>query len=1080
MRYIRFGIFSCLMLFSEVLIAQPDFQINYDQVWVDSVFQSLSPDEKIGQLLMPRANLSGKGYDKVKLEKWIREYKISGLVFFAGNPTEQAQLTNNLQAISKTPLIIGEDFEWGLSMRLDSTDRFPYQMTLGAMDGNEAWIEAMGAEIGRQCKAMGVHINYAPVVDVNNNPGNPVINFRSFGENKHKVTEKSLAYMRGLQSQNIIATAKHFPGHGDTDVDSHFDLPVIRHTIDRLHDIELYPFKKLINEGLSGIMTAHLHIPSLDPTPNLAATLSKPIITSLLRNELGYSGLIMTDAMDMQGVVKHYPNGEAAVRSLLAGNDLIETFEDVPAVMQAIRTAVSDGRITMQEIDMKVKRILKAKSWVGLNNYKPTDIPSLIAQLNTINSDVLNRKMAESTLTLLHNEDNVLPIRDLTRSIAVVSVDANDETPFQKMISNYVDADYFLLPKGTTDSIIEHTSRAAAQYDIVIIALHLSNNRASAGYGISAFNTSAMNALIQIPNRKVVCFFGNAFALEKLPQIRNANAVLMAYQQTDYLQEAAAMAIFGAIPVSGSLPVTVNEVYNYGMGIKTESLGRLSYGVPEMVGLNRNLLQMQIDSVVQSGLNAKAYPGAVVQVAKDGRVIFQKAYGYHRYEDDQGRVENETMLKPNESRRANDAMDIPVEQQQQKINSVITTENEKGKMKADDIFDLASVTKIAATALALMQWTSTGKINPDQSAGELVPSLKQSNKSDLSFRDMLTHRSGLQAWIPFWKYAIDTTSTVEKALISRPDLNSKIVYQKKKPGFFKRLFGKKEILSPDYAASFKMYSDLWNQLVTPSTISWRKHTFSFEASEEYSVKISEKLWMNPKFRDEVFNLIKDSPVTKNQGYVYSDLHYYYYPQLSEHLSGTALESFLQQTYQALGASTLGYNPLNKFSEKRIVPTEYDSLFRQTLLHGMVHDEGAAITGGVSGHAGLFGNANDIMKLAQMYLQKGYYGGIQFIHPEVINSFTSYQFPEEKNRRGLAFDKPSLDGKTINAPTKASPESYGHSGYTGTYLWIDPEYNLSYVFLSNRVYPTRNNNKISELNIRPSIGDAIYRVINVRK
>jgi beta-N-acetylhexosaminidase len=1075
MKYIRFLLLICsISIFCE-LSAQPDFLQNYNREWVDNVFRSLSTEEKIGQLLMPRANLSGKGYDRNKLITWIKRYKIGGLVFFAGNPTEQAIITNELQSYSKTPLFIGEDFEWGLSMRLDSTDRFPYQMTLGAMNGNDSLIEAMGAEIGRQCRAMGVHINYAPVVDVNNNPKNPVINFRSFGENKQNVTTKSAAYMKGLQSQRVIATAKHFPGHGDTDVDSHHDLPVIRHSMERLDETELFPFKYLIRNGLAGLMTAHIQIPSLDSTPNLAATLSKPIITDLLRKRLGYEGLVMSDAMDMKGVVKHFPGNEAIILALIAGNDLIETFEDVPGAVSAIQDAIRSGRISMADIDDKVKRILKAKAWVGLDKYVPVEISSLKKKLNTPHSDLLNRKMAEQSITLLFNKNEILPIRDLTRSIAVLSVHTDTETAFQSMTRMYLDADYFLIPQNVTDSILMRTAHAMTQYDVQLITLHLPNNRPSAGYSVNAANSKAISVLLEQCPNAIVCIFGNAFALDKLPIVTKAQALVLAYQDSHYLQEAAAMAVFGAVPFNGALPVTVNADYTAGMGMKTSALGRLAYGVPDMEGIDGKLLMNGVDSVIISGLSAEAYPGAVMLIARNGRVVYHKAYGYHTYEDYPDTIEQAEKF----IHYANDAANVmdadPAFQHGEKLKA----KNEKvlkGSMQRDDIFDLASVTKIAATALALMQWTATGRMNPDNRWSEVLPSLLQTNKADLTFRDMLTHRSGLQAWIPFWKLAVDSISTLENAILQDPLLSDDCIYQLKKPGFIKRLFGKKSSMVLDVAATYNQNSAAWDRIVKPHTIIWKKNTFSTRSDGDYTIKITDSLWMSEDFQNRFWDAIKISPLNDKGRYVYSDLHYYFYPAIARHLTGTDWKNFLYQTYGALGASSLRYNPVDKYPLQRIVPTEYDSIFRKGLLHGTVHDEGAAMMAGISGHAGLFGTANDLAKIMQLYLQNGYYGGIRFIRPEIVDEFTSYQYQEEGNRRGLAFDKPALDGKTQNAPSLASPASYGHSGYTGTYAWADPKYNLQYVLLTNRVYPSRKNNKISEMNIRTAVGDAIYKAL----
>lgn len=1044
----------------------PDFLTNYNQRWVDSVFNTLTLEEKIGQLLMPRGNTSGQGYNFDKLKKWVQDYKLGGLVFFAGQPTTQARIVNELQKMSKVPMLIGMDLEWGLAMRLDSTVRFPYQMTLGAMRGKEADIREMGAEIGRQCRRMGVHVNYAPVVDVNNNPNNPVINFRSFGENKYDVANKALAYMQGMNSERILTSAKHFPGHGDTGVDSHYDLPLITHDKKRLTDIELFPYQTLINSGLSGVMTAHLSIPSLDSTKNLASTLSKNIVTDLLRKDLQFKGLVFTDAMDMQGAVKYFPNGQANVKAILAGNDILETFEDVPAAIAAIKAAIENKEISMEEIDFRVKRILMAKSWVGLDRYKPIQIENLIKDLNTVNSDVLNRQFAEASVTLVKNEESILPVKDLTKKIAVVSIDASQPTVFQKMASNYTSVDHFLIPANAPDSTINRVLEQTKNHDLIVVGVHLNNIRPAAKYGVTDANKKSVKAFANT-GKAVVTLFGNPYALDKFEDLDKARAVVMAYQLTNYMEDASAQAIFGAIPFIGKLPVTVNERYKLELSIQTKAIGRLAYGVPEMVGLSSELFNAKMDSVVNLGIKEKAYPGAVLEVAKDGRVIYHKAFGYHTYEAAKagGNEYNDLVLKADNK---NDVMDEKVKSNSS--NLVLTAPSNRvssGKVKLTDLYDLASVTKVSTSLLAVMQLMSIDKFDLDKTFKDYYAEFDNSNKADLRFRDMLTHKSGLKAWIPFWMDAIDSVKSVKNS----PTFDAKYAQKYKK-----RFFMSKKKYNAMLMKAIKEDKALWKETLSPATLVWKKNTLSTKPSADFTVQVTDSLWLHKDYRETIFKAIKDSPVKPEQGYVYSDLHYYAYPTFMPRITGMPWEDYLKQTYKQLGATTLTYNPLRFYPKSQIVPSERDTLFRKTLIHGRVHDEGAGMLDGVSGHAGLFGNANDLMKLMQMYLQKGSYGGKQFIKPEVIEECTKYQFPELKNRRAIAFDKIDFNPKVANGPTLATPESYGHSGFTGTFVWVDPKYNFAYVFLSNRVYPTRDNTKISTLNLRTAIGDEIYKIV----
>ena len=1074
----RYTILLILVLSSYISVAQstiPAFLTDYNERWVDSIFNSLTLEEKIGQLLMPRGNYSGKPHDVDTLKKWVNDYKIGGIVFFASNPTAQATLTNELQSISKTPMLIGQDFEWGVGMRLDSTDRFPYAVSLGAITGNDHLIESMGVEIARQCKRIGVHINYAPVVDVNNNPNNPVINFRSFGSDRDKVTARGLAYMKGMQSQKLLCTAKHFPGHGDTDVDSHHDLPVIPHDKKRLEDVELFPFKKLINNGLSGIMTAHLEIPSLEPVKGLASTFSDKIIFKLLRDELKFQGLIFTDAMEMQGAVKNYPKGEAMVRALLAGNDILETFMDVSGTVAAIKEAVLQGRISVDVLNFKVKKILKAKSWVGLDRYKPVIITRLVEDLNSIESDVLNHDLAEKSITCLKNDNNLLPVIDLSKKMAVLSIESECTSEFYKMINNYISTDYYHIPKNANDSLISSVMSSLSKYDIVFAAVHLIDIRASKKYGLTPANTK-MIADLALKDNVILSILGNPFILSKIPELALCKSLMMSYQQNKYTENATAQIIFGALTPEGKLPILINEDFKLNMHVSWKKLDRLTYGVPELVGIDRANLTHGIDSLMQLGLMEKAFPGGVVQVAKDGKVIFKKAYGYHTYEHADSDRSMHLNPESNTYSFIDDAMDNPAALTttlRPITNDIII----KGKVLTDDVYDLASVTKISTSTLAIMQLMSEGKFSLDGRLGDYFPAFNKTDKKHLIMRDLLTHRAGLKAWIPFWKDAIDTIATMQKALSIHPDFEKECIVILKKPGFFKRLFGKKTTKEIMYLASLENNKGLWTRMLTAETRTWKPNIFSPIKTKEHNIQVDKNMFLNHHYKQVIFNQIATSPINTRQGYVYSDLHYYLYPDMIRQITGQYFDQYLDKTYHSIGANSLTFNPLDKIGIEKIVPTEYDSIFRQNLLHGYVHDEGAAMLGGISGHAGLFGNANDLTKLMQMYLQKGSYGGVQFIRPDIIDLCTSYQFPEENNRRGIGFDKKDFDPSIKNAPSLSSDLSFGHAGYTGTFTWVDPKYNLVYVFLSNRVYPTRNNSKLSELNIRPEIGNQIIKSIH---
>jgi beta-N-acetylhexosaminidase len=958
--------------------------------WADSVFATLTPDERISQLIMVAGYSNRKpGYED-SLVTLVRTNKLGGVVFFQGGPIRQAKLTNRLQALSTVPLLIAMDAEWGLAMRLDSTVRYPYQMTLGAMPGSDSLIYRMGANLARQAHRLGVHVNFAPSVDINNNPNNPVINFRSFGEDKYAVTRKALAYVRGMEDNQLLTSIKHFPGHGDTGTDSHYDLPLITKNRIELDSLELYPFRQLINAGVSGVMVAHLSIPALDTTRNRPSTLSPNIVTNLLRNELGFQGLVFSDAMNMKGVTKYFPSGQADELGIEAGMDVLEFTEDVPAALALIKQAVADGRISQQSLDTRCLKVLRAKAWAGLDTYKPVVLDNLVRDLNSVQDVLLNRKLTEASLTVLKNTKNLLPLQHLdTLRIASVALESDKLTAFQQMAGNYTQVDHFRLTSKMADSTVAKVLDSLQAYNLLLVDVHLNNIRPGTRYGMQAKTATLVGDLVAT-GKAVVTVFGNVYSLDKLnvaadsarPErnIEQARAIVMPYQLTDYTEELSAQLIFGAIGASGKLPVTVNQRFRLGDGIAINSIGRLKYTIPEEVGIDSQFLTRQVDSLVNVGLEQKAFPGCVVQMARDGKVIFRKAYGQHTYDASLGA--------------------------------------EPKPVQLDDLYDMASVTKVSTSTPALMRLVDEGKFNVDGKMADYLPGFKKSNKADLVWRDVLTHQARLKAWIPFW---MDT---------------------KEKDG------------------------------------AWKPKTFKPERSARYSIEITDSLYLNKNYPKTIFEQIRDSPLNAKKEYVYSDLSFILYPQIVKRLTGVPFEDFLKTTfYKPLGATTLTYNPRRFYSLNRIVPTEYDSLFRKNLIWGRVHDEGAAMLGGLSGHAGLFGSANDLMKVFEMYRQKGSYAGQQFISAKTIAEFTRYQFPELGNRRGLGFEKPSFT-YTGNAPRSATKDSFGHSGFTGTFTWVDPDpaYNLTYVFLANRVYPTRNNNKISALNTRTYVAEALYQAI----
>lgn len=951
----------------------PPFLKYLNHPWVDSVMTSLNDEEKVGQLIWVAGFSNRDISHEVYLTDLIRKNHIGGVIFFQDNVQKQSEMINYFRRISKVPLIIATDGEWGLGMRLENVTRYPFQMTLGAIR-NDSLIYFMGRSVAGQFKRAGIQINLAPDADVDNNSQNPVINFRSFGEDPGNVSRKSLMYMKGLQDNGIFSVAKHFPGHGDTDIDSHFDLPLIKHTKARLDSVELFPFRSLINNGIAGIMPGHIWIPALDSSPHIPATISFPVLTGLLRNELAFKGLVLSDAMNMGGITRYTKPGESELMALKAGIDVIEYPGDPEKAIKSILDGIRSKVITQESINEKCRKVLAAKYWAGLNKPENVKVDNIIKDLSPSSSDALIRNLYANALTVLNNQNDIIPVKNL-ENIKIASLGINKIKPslFQNRISGYFPADQFTINPSDTVACRKLLNKLK-NYDLVIAGISDLDQRPGMGYGISPGLVQFLEKLIS-QNKTIITWFGNPYGIDKVSVLQKADGLLLAYQGNDFTEDLSAQLIFGGIGADGTLPVTINEKWPSGFGIKTPGNLVLQYGLPESAGMSSEILNTRIDSVVNAGLAAKAYPGCVVIAARRGIVVFNKAYGFQTYDN-------------------------------------------RIAVKDDDLYDLASVTKISSTLAGLMLLNTEGKFSPDKTLGFYLPDFKNTNKGNIGMRDFLTHQAGLRPYIQFWKETL------------------------KKNGKFK------------------------------------PRTFSFEYKKNYPFEVASGLYIHKNYRKKMFNEIKKSKLGEKK-YVYSDLTFIIAPSIIEKLTGQKWDKFVTDSiYKKIGAMEMGFNPYKKFPVDRIVPTEYDSLFRKQLLHGTVHDEGAAMLGGISGHAGLFSDANDLLKLMELYRRMGEYEGRQLIGRDVMEEYTRVQFPENNNRRGLGFDKPLLNNSQLSEkesyPCKgASPQSFGHSGYTGTFVWVDPVYEISYVFLCNRVFPTRNNNLVTDMNIRTVILKALY-------
>ncbi len=949
------------------------------QKWVDSVYTSMSLEEKVGQLymIMIFTNQDEKVIsEKVKL---IQDHKLGGVIYSLGGPVRQAKLNNELQATAKVPLLVGMDAEWGLGMRLDSTYAFPWNMTLGAIKEDKL-IEQTGRQIGEHCKRLGVHFNFAPVVDINTNPKNPIIGNRSFGEDRDNVTSKASAFMKGMQSAGVLATAKHFPGHGDTDQDSHKTLPSISFSEKRIDSIELYPYKKLITEGLSSVMVAHLNVPSLEPREGHPSSLSEHIVTDILKDSLAFEGLIFTDALNMKGVADYVEptidgsksrefitGGNIDLAAFKAGNDVLLISEDVPMGISKIVEACNNGDITEERLAHSVKKVLQAKYKVGLNNYKPIGLYNLYQDLNRIKDDVLYEDLIENAITVTKNKGDLLPLQQLeTKSIAYVELGDDSGMPFFRELKKY--AKVHKIESDNLDDLLKKLQ----PYNTVIIGFHRSNENPWKSYKLSNLELVWLYEIART-HTVILDVFVKPYALLDIKSFENIESVVVSYQNSVIAQQKSAQLIFGAIPSKGTLPVSIAPFFKAGDGIKNNAIKRLSYTIPERAGMSSEKLK-KVDSVARAAVKLKMTPGIQLLIARAGKVIYNKNFGKHTYDG-------------------------------------------KEKVGFDDIYDVASLTKILATLPLLMELEEQGIVSLDSKLSDILPEYKGSNKETITIKSMLSHYAKLRPWEPFYYHTLDS------------------VTKKPHPKYYRKTL-----------------------------------------SEKFNIKVANNLYLRSDYQDSIQATIKDSELLERLRYRYSDFPYYILKKFIENHYDKPLNEVVQDHFfQSLGANYTLYNPYERISNKKIVPTEIDDYFRYQKIHGYVHDMGAAMQNGVGGHAGVFSNANDVAKIMQMYLQKGFYGGKRYLKRKTINTFNTCYYCEKNNRRGVGFDKPQLgdEGPTCGC---VAMTSFGHSGFTGTYAWADPDEDIVYVFLANRTYPKARKNVLLKENIRTNIQRFIYEAI----
>jgi beta-N-acetylhexosaminidase len=921
--------------------------------WIEDQLEKMSLEEKVAQMISVRAYgyfMNDENEQFQNLVKQVRDLKVGGVCTFQGDVHTTAVLLNRLQKFAKIPLLVSSDFEWGAAMRLRRTTRFPGAMALGAARDTMLSFR-MGKAVADEARAIGVHQVFAPVVDVNNNPDNPVINIRSFGEKPKLVADMASAFVRGLQSGKVIATAKHFPGHGDTKIDSHYDLPIIDASRSRLDSVELSPFRRVIQNGILSIMTAHLDIPAIESKRSLPSSLSKNVQTKLLQEELGFDGLIVTDALEMGAITKNYSADTVAVLAVEAGADMLLLPTDVEASINAIVNAVHSGRISEERINHSVEKILSLKQWTGLDENKFVDVEAISSIVASPDNLRLAKEIARASVTLLKN-DSVIPLskRNSKKILNLIVSDAEGyrtevHRPSTTLLNERV-GDYFTsqlrqrikniltlrIDPSTNTAALDSIFKQANESDIIVISIFSKVRSGMAGLSTGIIKT--LNLLISLNKKTVLIAFGSPYVLNLFP---NANSYLCVFSDSEPSIEASVEVLFGEIPTHGCLPVSIPGLFGYGSGIVMPQ-AVLRYDLPEYVGFNPDTLAL-LDSIIISAISDSVFPGAQLAIVKDAAIVVNKSYGRQTYDTNSPPIVNETM------------------------------------------FDLASLTKVIATTSAIMKLYEEEKIHLDDLVINFIPEFGNHGKENITVRNLLLHNGGLPP--------------------------------------FKRLY------------------------------------LTCKSPEEV---------LDSVYQTEIIYKTGDSTV-------YSDFDFILLGKIVEKVAGVTLDRYVDSVFfKPLGMTSTFFNPQSSMKEK-IAPTEYDAIYRKRLIQGEVHDENAYALGGVSGHAGLFSTASDLAIFMQMIMNGGSYGGKQYLKSETIKLFTTRQ--TKKSTRGLGWDTKTVNGYS-SAGSLFGEKSFGHTGFTGTSIWVEPDKKIFVILLTNRVYPTRNNQKIVQ--IRPKVHDAVVNAL----
>ena len=932
-----------ILLFTLVSLVQSQQALKnltyYDSLKAQLILDKLTLREKCAQMVFAHGyayDASDTSAELSRLEHLVAYDRIGGVLFLQGDVKQLPKAVNKLQRASKIPLIISADFENGVGGRMDGGIEFPPPMALAATgDTVCAYRSAMLS--AAEMRALGVTQNFAPVLDINSNYKNPIINYRSFSEDKNLVSKFGDAYIRGLQARGVLATAKHFPGHGATDIDSHNELPLISKSEKELFQNEIYPFSKSVDAGVSAVMLAHLNVPAIthDTVP---VTLSARAIKDILKKRLGFSGLCVSDAMNMHAVTKRYGEKESIIRAVNAGIDVILFPVDARAAVDVIYDGVLFKQIKESRVLDAAYKIILAKMRLGLFEEKFVDE----SRAGKIEREKFRKryafKIAERSITLAGNEDNLLPLdaAKYERPLLVIlrQTDRKDLIEKARPLGKFIKArmpkiEIVELTKLSDKKDYERAFQKARKSDLILLASFIGVQSFSGEIELDEHFRKFGEKLLSLPKPVALLSFGNPYVLHSLPQIKTN---LIAYGICDACEAAAAEALFGEIDISGKLPITIPQTnLSIGAGL-TYKRDFLAFQKTEEDSLYDF---SEVDSLVSEAISRKVFPGAQLLVAKNGKVILNKCYGKFTY------AKNSPEVTPN------------------------------------TLYDLASLTKVVATTTAAMILYERGLLSLSDKVVKYLPEFDNNGKDEITIEQLLLHTSGLRAGRRFYKKYSTERETINAIM------NENLIHE---PG---------------------------------------------------------------------------------EKFVYSDLGMIVLQKVIERITGVPLDKFVyDEVFSKLNLSHIMYNPPDSL-KSLCAPTEKDNYWRHKIVQGSVHDETAALLGGVSGNAGLFSNARDLGVFVQMLLDGGIYKGKRILRKETIELFTE----RKANDRAYGWDTKSAKGYT-SAGKLFSLDSFGHTGFTGTSIWVDKSRNLFVIFLTNRVYPTRKNRE--HIKFRPLLHDAIIK------